>query len=144
MEISPGELANELGISESMLRRYCTIYERLYGPIPRDTRQGRVFTAETGRIFRDARESINKGHSVVDAFRMISPPEPSQAIHNNPGLAEIANLLQTIAQQNTDLRFEVQQLRQEIQGLKALPNPKKQGNGFLGLWWPQRRKHQND
>lgn len=130
MEVSPGELANELGISESMLRRYCSIYERLYGPLPRDSRQGRAFTSETAAIFRDARVSINKGESVINAFRMISPPEPSQAIYSNPGLSEIAELLSKLTRQNEELREEIRglngqidTLRSEVQGLKALPAP---------------------
>jgi hypothetical protein len=102
-----------------MLRRYSQTYESLYGPIPRDSRNGRVYTADTLRLFLDVRTAVNRGDKVEDAFQtlntdlQVTPKAQPPTLANNEALALLRSL-----------HDRIQLLESEIKALRSLPRPK--------------------
>ena len=67
----PAMVANTLGISTVMLRRYARAYEEVYGKLPRDRRDGRLYTKENVERLRTARALVlrKRAPSMESALR---------------------------------------------------------------------------
>jgi DNA-binding transcriptional MerR regulator len=70
----PAMVANTLGISTAMLRRYARAYEEVYGKLPRDRRDGRLYTKENVERLRTARALVlrKRAPSIESALRHLS------------------------------------------------------------------------
>lgn len=70
----PAMVANTLGISTAMLRRYAHAYEQVYGKLPRDRRGGRLYAEKDVERLRTARASVlrKRAPSLESALRNLS------------------------------------------------------------------------
>lgn len=108
----PLEVAKDLGVSSSGLRRLALIYERVYGQLPRDPRLGRMWTLEAIGRLEEARAEVQKGRAVsVEAalaalragMEPASPVVRGATIQEEPLAAlllEIKSLREAVEEQN--------------------------------------------
>lgn len=61
--LSPGTVQQRLQVSSAGLRRLAVVYEQVHGPLPRDQRSGRVYSAEAVERLERARELVKNGRS---------------------------------------------------------------------------------
>lgn len=61
--LSPGTVQQRLQVSSAGLRRLAVVYEQVHGPLPRDQRSGRVYSAEAVDRLERARELVKNGRS---------------------------------------------------------------------------------
>lgn len=136
-----GYLASELGIGTSMARRYGLALEAVTGQALRQVPgKGRMYAEGDIRLLREARQALmeDPNSSIEDALRSIlgiEKPEDaestvekaSRAPGPSVGLVDLQHALSEaltpVATALQELREENRQLRQEIEGLKALPAP---------------------
>jgi DNA-binding transcriptional MerR regulator len=76
----PAMVANTLGISTAMLRRYARAYEEVYGNLPRDRREGRLYTKKDVERLRTARAFVlrKRAPSLESALRNLSEGSKGQ------------------------------------------------------------------
>ena len=87
------------------MRRLATVYEKVYGPLPRDQRQGRVYSEEAVERLERAREMVRAGRStsIEAALRgeeVIDRADPQE-------------------EQHRATRDQIQALHAEVQALRA-------------------------
>jgi DNA-binding transcriptional MerR regulator len=82
----PTMFANALGISTAMLRRYARAYEEVYGKLPRDRRDGRLYTKENVERLRTARALVlrKRAPSMESALRRLSEGGKGQVAPSSP------------------------------------------------------------
>jgi DNA-binding transcriptional MerR regulator len=82
----PTMVANTLGISTVMLRRYARAYEEVYGKLPRDRRNGRLYTKENVQRLRTARALVlrKRAPSMETALRHLSEGSIGQVASSSP------------------------------------------------------------
>jgi DNA-binding transcriptional MerR regulator len=137
-----GHLATELGIGTSMARRYGLALEAVTGEALRQVPgKGRMYSERDIQLLREARQALMEqpNSSIEDVLRSIlgieepEDAEPTVEKASRPaggsGVA-LVDLQQALTQALTpvaaalqELREENRQLRQEIEGMKALPAP---------------------
>jgi DNA-binding transcriptional MerR regulator len=73
-------VADALGISTVMLRRYAYAYEQVYGKLPRDRREGRLYTEKDVERLRTARALVlrKRAPSLESALRNLSEGSKGQ------------------------------------------------------------------
>jgi len=111
----PAMVAKTLGISTAMLRRYAHAYEQVYGKLPRDQREGRLYTEKDVERLRTARASVlrKRAPSLESALRNLSegskgPVAPSAPLTDGPDpyallVEELRWLRQVVEKQNRRL-----------------------------------------
>jgi DNA-binding transcriptional MerR regulator len=82
----PAMVANTLGISTAMLRRYARAYEEVYGNLPRDRREGRLYTKKDVERLRTARALVlrKRAPSLESALRNLSEGSKGQVAPSAP------------------------------------------------------------
>lgn len=82
----PAMVANTLGISTAMLRRYAHAYEQVYGKLPRDRREGRLYTEKDVERLRIARALVlrKQAPSLESALRNLSEGSKGQVAPSAP------------------------------------------------------------
>jgi DNA-binding transcriptional MerR regulator len=82
----PAMVANTLGISTAMLRRYAHAYEQVYGKLPRDRREGRLYTEKDVERLRTARALVlrKRAPSLESALRKLSEGSKGQVAPSAP------------------------------------------------------------
>jgi hypothetical protein len=113
--IPPKDAGERLGVSSSGLRRLATLYEGLYGPLPRDSSDSRVWPLSAVERLTTARALVSQGRakSVQDALQATEPGsaiEPLDALATRQPSGEAFVLL---VEELRSLRAEVAELRQE-------------------------------
>ena len=141
-----GHLASELGIGTSMARRYGLALEAVTGEALRQVPgKGRMYSERDIQLLREARQALMEqpNSSIEDVLRDIlgiekpEDAEPTVERASRPaggsgvGLMDLqqalTQALTPVAAALQELREENHQLRQEIEGMKALPAPKDEG-----------------
>ena len=129
--LSPGEAARRLGVSPSGLRRLAGAYGEVYGDLPKDASgTSRVWSVEAVRRLEGARALLAAGQarSIRDALRAVeggaAPPVEVMAHDGRveAALGVVAARLKAVLDSNQRLEAEVDALRSEVAGLKALPS----------------------
>lgn len=120
-QLTPGIVAEDLGVSGAALRRMAAAYEKVYGPLPEGA-AGRLWPVEAVERLRDARKLIAGGRarSVQGALQLlrsgatlpVEAPWALKPITTGPG--ELVAELRA-------LRGEVEAMRSELSELRALP-----------------------
>lgn len=128
---APADVAGELGVSSSGLRRLALIYERVHGDLPRDPRLGRMWPTEAIERLALAREEVQAARAVsIEAAlaalrrsagvepsppvqRTPTPPEPSEALLEELRLLRgavegMSNRLESLERENRELRESVE------------------------------------
>lgn len=82
IEISPGRVAEALGISGTALRRASGAYERVFGPMERDERGARRFTME-------ASERLQAAYVLVKSGRVSSVEKALEVVRDGQTLPEL-------------------------------------------------------
>lgn len=113
--IPPKDAGERLGVSPSGLRRLATLYEGLYGPLPRDSSDSRVWPLSAVERLTTARALVNQGRakSVQDALQATeegSATEPLEALATRQPSGEA---FAAMVGELRSLRAEIAELRQE-------------------------------
>lgn len=133
--IPPKEVAKRLGVSASGLRRLATLYEGLYGPLPRaipsDASSSRVWPAEAVERLDAARSLIASGRakSIQDALTALETGDtgqseglaamPTQAVLQGEALAILIEELRGMRRELAELRADNQIMRKQIEAPRA-------------------------
>jgi DNA-binding transcriptional MerR regulator len=82
----PAMVAHALGISTAMLRRYARVYEEVYGNLPRDRREGRLYTKKDVERLRTARALVlrKRAPSLESALQNLSEGSKGQVAPSAP------------------------------------------------------------
>ena len=144
----PGDVATRLGVSSAGLRRLAVLYERVYGQLGRDPRQGRVWPQEAVERLERARAKVRAGQavSIEAALNSLTLGEPGAEVPEPPELAQASEeqdrdrALGAVVGELRALRLAVEEqnhrlhaLEEENRQLRAsLPPP---GSGQVPPWW---------
>jgi hypothetical protein len=110
-----------LGLSDAGLRRLAPIYERVHGPMARDQRRGRVWTAEAVDQLRRARTAVRAGRAASVQAALVAErtgdlPGSGEGEAPPPNtlaelVAEIRGLRMAVESQNRMLEEQAERLR---------------------------------
>ncbi len=80
--LTPSEVMTLLGVSDATLRRMARAYERVYGRMPTDARQARIYSSEVMNVLEDARQRVadGKAASFEKAIEGIAAGEPGESL----------------------------------------------------------------
>ena len=153
---TPTQVAERLKITTAALRRLAPHYERVFDQLPRDSRQGRVWTGEAVVRLEQARQMYQAGQvvSVEAALEHIAlGGEPSEAVVQRKEEAqdplerlvtEVQRLREAVEAQNVLLSEQGKQisvLTEENQKFQAqLPAPEPEPRRGLWAWLRGRRR----
>jgi DNA-binding transcriptional MerR regulator len=128
--LSPGDVARQLGVSPSGLRRLAVEYGRVHGELPKDSSgTSRLWSLEAVRRLERARALMAAGQarSIRDALAAVeggaAPPVQVAAAGGDvvAALGVVATRLEAVLDSNQRLEAEVAALRAEVATLRALP-----------------------
>ena len=143
----PGDVATRLGVSSAGLRRLAVVYERVYGQLGRDPRQGRVWPQEAVERLERARAMIRAGQavSIEAALNSLTFGEPGADVVEPPALAQAPEeqdrdrALGAVVGELRALRLAVEEqnhrlhaLEEENRQLRASLPP---ASGQVPSWW---------
>jgi len=133
---TPARAAEVLGVGRSTLRRWANIFERVIGPLPRDERGGRLWTAEALALLAEAkRRASEERTSIEEALKALKESAPDLELPKPPGDLgrEVLGVLERLTERLAAVEAELKALRDENASLKqamlALDSPKKRP------WW---------
>jgi hypothetical protein len=117
----PGMVANALGISTAMLRRYARAYEEVYGKLPRDQRDGRLYTKENVERLRTARALVlrKRAPSIESALRHLSEGSKGQ-IAPSPPLTDRADPYALLVEELGWLREVVEKQNRRLAMMESM------------------------
>ncbi len=133
---TPARAAEVLGVGRSTLRRWAHLFERVIGPLPRDERGGRLWTAEALALLAEAkRRASGERISMEEALKALKGgardlefPKPPEDLGR-----EVLGALERLAERLEAVEAELRALKEENAGLrralKALEAPRKRP------WW---------
>ena len=134
---TPARAAETLGVGRSTLRRWAHLFERVVGPLPRDERGGRLWTAEALALLAEAkRRASEERTSIEEALKALKGeagdlelPKPPEDLGR-----EVLGALERLTERLAAVEVELKALREEnatLKGaLRALEAPKKKRP-----WW---------
>jgi hypothetical protein len=144
----PGDVATRLGVSSAGLRRLAAVYERVYGQLGRDPRQGRVWPQEAVERLERARAMIRAGQavSIEAALNSLTLGESGTDVPEASALAQAPeeqdrnHALGAVVGELRALRLAVEEQNQRLHALEeenrqlraSLPPP---GSGQVPPWW---------
>jgi hypothetical protein len=144
----PGDVATRLGVSSAGLRRLAVVYERVYGQLGRDPRQGRVWPQEAVERLERARAMVRAGQavSIEAALNSLTFGEPGTDAPDPSALAQAPEeqdrnyALVAVVGELRALRLAVEEQNQRLHALEeenrqlraSLPPP---GSGQVPPWW---------
>lgn len=109
----PKEVAELLGVSPSGLRRLATLYEGLYGPLPRDGSGSRLWSQSVVERMEAARALVARGRakSIQDALNAIEQGDtlPSEGLAPRATQGEALGVL---VDEVRAMRSELRELRE--------------------------------
>ena len=114
--LTPGEVAEYLGVSAPTVRRMAKAYELVYGPLPRDVRSHRAWSL-------DAVQRVQIAHGAVSTGRVTSLEAALQMVRDGLDLP-----VPTVLPVQHDVLAE---LLAEVRGLRALAEA--QGRELVAL-----------
>lgn len=133
---TPARAAEVLGVGRSTLRRWAHLFERVIGPLPRDERGGRLWTAEALALLAEAkRRASGERTSIEEALRALKESARDLELPKPPGDLgrEVLGALERLAERLESVEAELRALKEENAGLKralkALEAPRKRP------WW---------
>lgn len=118
----PKEVADRLGVSSSGLRRLASLYEGLYGSLPRDSSDSRIWPTEAVERLEGARALVSQGRakSIQDALQAVETgdrtasgglaPRPPQV----EALAALVREMQAMRRELAELRSESATMRRQL------------------------------
>ncbi len=133
---TPARAAEVLGVGRSTLRRWGHLFERVVGPLPRDERGGRLWTAEALALLAEAkRRASGERISMEEVLRVLKEsarglelPKPPEDLGR-----EILGALERLVERLEAVEAELRALKEENaelkRTLKALEAPKSRP------WW---------
>jgi len=133
---TPARAAEVLGVGRSTLRRWAHLFERVIGPLPRDERGGRLWTAEALALLAEAkRRASGERISMEEALKALKGgardlelPKPPEDLGR-----EVLGALERLAERLEAVEAELRALKEENaelkRVLKALEAPRKRS------WW---------
>lgn len=116
------EAARVLDASESATRRYATLYEAIYGPMPRDKQKRRLWTHEAVETLRSAKGLLDTGKAIsiqaaLEQLRSEAPNPltvPADPPSHNPqaeALTRLGAALEVVGR----LEGEIRLLREKLE-----------------------------
>ena len=133
---TPARAAEVLGVGRSTLRRWAHLFERVIGPLPRDERGGRLWTAGALALLAEAKRKASGERipieealkALKESGRDLELPKPPEDLGR-----EVLGALERLAERLEAVEAELRALREENAGLKralkALEAPRKRP------WW---------
>lgn len=133
---TPARAAEVLGVGRSTLRRWAHLFERVVGPLPRDERGGRLWTAGALALLAEAKRKASEERiSIEEALRALKEsardlelPKPPEDLGR-----EVLGALERLVERLEAVEAELKTLRDENASLKqvllALDSPRKRP------WW---------
>ena len=133
---TPARAAEMLGVGRSTLRRWAHLFERVVGPLPRDERGGRLWTAGALALLAEAKRKASEERiSIEEALRALKEsardlelPKPPEDLGR-----EVLGALERLVERLEAVEAELKTLRDENASLKqvllALDSPRKRP------WW---------
>jgi len=115
---APADVAGDLGVSSSGLRRLALIYERVHGDLPRDPRLGRMWPTEAIERLALAREEVQAGRAVsieaaLAALRVL-PGQPSAPVQRPQAQAVPREPLEAMVEEMKLLRGAVEGMSRRL------------------------------
>jgi len=133
---TPARAAEHLGVGRSTLRRWANLFERVVGPLPRDERGGRLWTAEALALLAEAkRRAAEERTSMEEALKVLKESAEALELPKSPEDLgqEVLGALERLVERLAAVEAELKALREENatlkETLKALEPPKKRP------WW---------
>ena len=113
--IPPKDAAERLGVSASGLRRLATLYEGLYGALPRDSSDSRVWPLSAVERLVTARVLIAQGRakSVQDALQATEPGSATVPLDALSTRQPSGEAFEAMVNELRALRAEIAEMRQE-------------------------------
>jgi len=136
---TPARAAEVLGVGRSTLRRWAHLFERVIGPLPRDDRGGRLWTAGALALLAEAKRRASEGRiSIEEALAALKGeplelelPKPPQDLGQ-----EVLGALERLVERLAAVEAELRALREENaelkRTLKALEGPSEKPKR---PWW---------
>jgi len=133
---TPARAAEVLGVGRSTLRRWAHLFERVIGPLPRDERGGRLWTAGALALLAEAKRKASGERipmeealkALKESARDLELPKPPEDLGR-----EVLGALERLAERLEAVEAELRALKEENAGLrralKALEAPRKRP------WW---------
>lgn len=126
MLMPPKEVADRLGVSSSGLRRLASLYEGLYGPLPRDSSDSRIWPTEAVERLKAARAVVAQGRakSIQDALQAVESGDrtASDSLAPRPpqgeALAALVSEMQAMRRELAELRAESAAMRRQLEAPK--------------------------
>ena len=141
------QLSDRLGLGTSMARRYGLAYEEVTGqPIPQAPGRGRLYSEDAVSTLEKARDYLltHPGETVEGALRAVLGLEVEpQEVESEPTeqaaprltveafRRELEQALKPVLAELQTLREENEELREAVQGLRALPGPSEASEGAV-------------
>jgi DNA-binding transcriptional MerR regulator len=128
------EAARVLDASESATRRYASLYESLYGPMPRDKQKRRLWTHEAVEALRNAKALLDAGKVIsiqagLEALRG-TEPEALELPPANPPDDPLRVLLERLEAMQS-LEAEIKLLRRQLEAPSKREAELEQMNSYL-------------
>lgn len=123
-----------LDASESATRRYASLYESLYGPMPRDRQKRRLWTHEAVEALRNAKALLDTGKVIsiqagLEALRG-TEPEALELPPANPPDDPLRVLLERLEVMQS-LEAEIKLLRRQLEAPSKREAELEQMNAYL-------------
>lgn len=146
----PSQVSERLGISTAMLRRHVASYEKVFGDLPKDKRDGRLYTREVSDRLEAALAlyhaqrvpSVEEGlrriavgdANIGDTLEVARADDPMALL-----LTELTRLREATERQNellVEQGTRMDRLEAENRALRqALPEPQKESGAPKRPWW---------
>jgi DNA-binding transcriptional MerR regulator len=119
----PREAADRLGVSSSGLRRLASLYEGLYGPLPRDSSDSRIWPSDVVERLEVARALVSQGRakSIQDALHAVETGDRAATdglaprLPQGEALAALVDEMQAMRRELAELRSESAAMRRQLE-----------------------------
>lgn len=131
LTLTPAQAAERLQVSSTALRRASPVYEQHFGPLPREARGGRLWTAEALEHMRLAFDAVHRNQmvSISAALEVLSSGSGLPVVQasgrvdgsTDELLRELLAEVRVSRTENANLVREVAALRAEVASWRILP-----------------------
>ena len=132
LTLTPSQAADMLGVSSTALRRAAPIYEQHFGPLPRERRGGRLWTAEALEQMRLAFDAVHRKQvvSISTALEMLNSgadllPVQASGVGGRVDastaelLAEVLTEIRAARMENAELKAMAEAQGRELAALRS-------------------------
>lgn len=128
---TPAQVAERLGITTAALRRLAPHYERIFEELPRDARQGRMWTSEAVTRLEQARQMFQAGQVVsieVALEHLAAGGEPTEAVVQRREEAQdpLERLIEEVRRLREAVEAQNVRLDRQREGLRELAEENRQ------------------